>query len=77
MSYPPPTPRASAGSRRGSRASMPTCGVCGKRFPQPPRGASLKTVSCGIGCTVTIRRTGEGSWTTKTLLADGTTGAGS
>lgn len=55
---------------------MPTCGVCGKTFPQPPRGASMKTVSCGLGCTVTIRRTGVGSWTTKTLLADGTTGAG-
>lgn len=56
---------------------MPTCGVCGKRFPQPPRGASMKTVSCGMGCTVTIRRTGEGRWNTITKLADGTTGAGS
>lgn len=75
MSYPPPTPRASAG-RRGSRASLPTCSVCGKRFPQPPRGASMKTASCGIGCTVTIRRQGTGAWTTATKLADGSTGSG-
>jgi hypothetical protein len=76
MTIPPSTPRASAGARRGSRASVPTCGVCGKHFPQPPRGTSMKTMSCGLGCTVSIRRAGHGRWITKTLLADGTTGTG-
>jgi hypothetical protein len=50
--------------------------VCGKHFPQPPRGTSMKTMSCGLGCTVSIRRAGHGRWITKTLLADGTTGTG-
>lgn len=76
MTTPPSRSRtgAGAGTRRGSRASLPTCGVCGKRFPQPPRGASMKTVSCGIGCSVSIRNTRDGRWITKTVLADGTTG---
>lgn len=76
MKNPPSRSRATpAGTRRGSRASLPTCGVCGKRFPQPPRGASMKTATCGSGCTVSIRAARDGRWTTTTVLADGTTGS--